>query len=73
MTTGKVLLIEKRSSDFIEDLHDGSILDSIFGIEGEQIKTTYATIMGVSLFLLVLSGVWLWLGPKIIRRARRSG
>ena len=68
-----MLLIEKRSSDFIEDLDDGSILDSIFGMEGVQIKTTYGTMMGVSLFLLVLSGAWLWLGPKIIRRARRSG
>ncbi|MBC7828436.1 MAG: PepSY domain-containing protein [Chitinophagaceae bacterium] len=71
-TTGAVLLIEKRHSDLIEDIHDGSILDNIFGTDGEQIKSSYTTIMGLSLFLLVASGFWLWYGPGIIRRRKRS-
>ena len=33
-TTGKLLSIETRKSDFIEKLHDGSILDKIFGTGG---------------------------------------
>jgi uncharacterized iron-regulated membrane protein len=70
-TNGKLLLIEKRKSDFIEDLHDGSILDSLFGTSGEQIKIVYTTIMGLSLLLLVVSGFWLWYGPKRIRYKRR--
>ncbi|HEX7844158.1 MAG TPA: PepSY-associated TM helix domain-containing protein [Chitinophagaceae bacterium] len=71
-TTGKLLLIEKRKSDFIEDLHDGSVLDNLFGTNDEQVKVGYTLIMGISLFMLVLSGLWLWFGPKLLRRSRRQ-
>ncbi len=71
-TTGKLLLVEKRKSDFIEDLHDGSFLDNLFGTNDEQIKTGYTLVMGTSLFMLILSGIWLWYGPKLIRRARKQ-
>ena len=70
-TNGKLLLVEKRHSDFIEDLHDGSILDNLFGTSGEEIKIVYTTILGLSLMLLVLSGFWLWYGPKKIRYRKR--
>ncbi len=70
-TTGKILLIERRTSDLIEDIHDGSILDNWIGTGNEQIKVIYTTIMGLSLLLLVVSGFWLWYGPKKIRRQRR--
>ncbi len=71
-TTGKLLSIETRKSDFIEKLHDGSILDKIFGTGGDQVKVSYTVIMGSSLFLLILSGLWLWYGPKRLRKARKS-
>jgi uncharacterized iron-regulated membrane protein len=70
-TSGKLLLVEKRHSDFIEDLHDGSIIDNLFGTSGEEIKVVYTTILGLSLLLLVLSGFWLWYGPKKIRYRKR--
>jgi hypothetical protein len=70
-STGALLLIEKRSSDFIEDLHDGSILDSIFNTGNESLKLGYSTIMGLSLLMLTITGVWLWWGPKVLRKARR--
>jgi uncharacterized iron-regulated membrane protein len=70
--TGKLLLIEKRSSDFIEDLHDGSILDSIFGTGKEEIKLVYTSIMGISLLMLILTGFWLWYGPKRLRKAKKN-
>ena len=70
-TTGKILLLERRTSDLIEDIHDGSILDNWIGTDGEQVKVVYTTIMGLSLLLLVVSGFWLWYGPKKIRRSRR--
>jgi uncharacterized iron-regulated membrane protein len=72
MTTGKLLLIEKRKSDFIEDLHDGSILDDLFGTGDEQVKVSYTVIMGTSLLLLILSGLWLWYGPKKLRKSRKQ-
>jgi uncharacterized iron-regulated membrane protein len=70
-TSGELLLIEKRHSDLIEDLHDGSILDSLFGTDGEQIKVVYSTVLGLSLLVLVISGFWLWYGPKRIRYEKR--
>jgi len=70
-STGGLLSVETRSSDFIENLHDGSILDDVLGTSDEQIKVSYTIIMGLSLFLLILSGWWLWYGPKRIRKAKR--
>lgn len=71
-TTGALLSVESRSSDFIENLHDGSIIDNVFGTGGEQVKVSYTVIMGLSLLLLVISGMWLWYGPKRIRKMKRG-
>ena len=67
---GKVLAITKRRSDFFENVHDGSILDILFGTKGEIIKLIYTTIMGASLIVFVTTGLWLWAGPKILKRSR---
>lgn len=69
--SGKVLLIEKRKSDLIENIHDGSILDKLFGTEKDQIKLGYTITMGFSLFMLVISGFWLWYGPKKLRKDKK--
>lgn len=71
-TTGGVLHIERRRSDIIESIHDGSIVDYLLGTDGEQFKLAYTTVMGGSLFLLTLTGFWLWYGPKRARR-RKTG
>ena len=67
---GKVLAITKRRSDFFENVHDGSILDILFGTKGEIIKLIYTSIMGTSLIVFVITGLWLWAGPKILKRSR---
>lgn len=69
--TGALLHIERRRSDFIENVHDGSILDAVFGTSDGQIKLAYTTLMGVALFTFTLTGFWLWLGPKRLRQRRR--
>lgn len=70
-TSGKLLLIEKRTSDLIEDIHDGTILDKLFGTD-ERSMLGYTTIMGISLFMLVVSGFWLWYGPKRLRKRKKT-
>ncbi len=66
--TGKLLSIERRRSDFIENIHDGSILDYLFNTKGGQLKVVYTSVMGLSLLTFVFTGFWLWLGPKRLRR-----
>lgn len=70
--TGKILQIETRRSDFIENIHDGSILDYLFKTENEQLKLIYTIIMSMSLLFLTFSGFWLWYGPVILRKLRKS-
>jgi uncharacterized iron-regulated membrane protein len=65
--TGKLLHIEQRRSDYIEKIHDGSILDHYFNTDG-IIKLVYTTIMGIALLIFTITGFWLWYGPKLLRK-----
>ena len=66
--TGKLLHVERRRSDFIEGVHDGSALDVYFNTSGNPVKLIYTTVMGLALLLFTITGFWLWLGPKRMRR-----
>ena len=67
-TTGRVLSIGQRHSDWIERLHDGSVVDDWLGIPHGIFKVTYNTVMGAALVLFTVTGFWLWYGPKRMRR-----
>ena len=69
-TTGEVLSVDRRISDLIEEIHDGSIVDQWLNIKNGAFKVFYNTLMGISLFLFVVTGVWLWVGPKVMKRAK---
>ncbi len=69
--TGKLLHIERRRADFVENIHDGSILDYYFKTDG-QFKLIYTTIMSLALLIFTVTGFWLWYGPKRMRRQSRS-
>ena len=69
--TGEVLHLERRRADFVENVHDGSILDYLAGTSGEKIKLAYTSVMGVALLTFTTTGFWLWYGPKRFR-AKRS-
>ncbi|HQW83498.1 MAG TPA: PepSY domain-containing protein [Ferruginibacter sp.] len=71
-TTGNVLQINRRRSDIIENIHDGSILDVLFNTKNDQFKLSYTTIMGVSLLMLTITGFWLWYGPKRLRKQKQQ-
>lgn len=68
--TGKVLAINTRTSDIIEQIHDGSILDFAFKTSNGEIKLGYTTITGVSLLLLTVTGFFLWVNPIRIRKQK---
>lgn len=56
----RVLSVAKRNSDWIEQLHDGSIISDSF-------KLFSMNILGIGLSILIMSGLWLYFGPKRIR------
>lgn len=63
-STLEVLSVAKRHSDWIERLHDGSIISDLF-------KLISMNFLGIGLLILVGSGLWLWFGPKKIRKLKR--
>jgi hypothetical protein len=67
--SGKVLSIETRHSDWIEKVHDGSIVD--FYLEGDEAaKLTYSTLTALGLILMSVSGFYLWYFPKVVRKLK---
>ena len=63
-TSGEVKSIAKRYSDWIESLHDGSIISDLF-------KLISMNILGIGVLFLIGSGIWLWYGPKVVREMKR--
>ena len=69
-STGNLLLLERRFSDLLEEIHDGSALDTFFNTSGNPIKLVYTTTMSIALLLFTITGFWLWLGPKRMRKRK---
>ena len=63
-TSGEVLSVARRHSDWIEALHDGSIVTDWF-------KLGMMNILGLGLVIMIVTGLWLWYGPKVVRRVKR--
>ncbi len=68
--TARVLAINLRKSDIIEQIHDGSFFDTAFNSSGGWFKITYTSILGLGLLILCISGFWLWYNPKRIRKMK---
>lgn len=62
-TNLEVLSVAKRHSDWIEHIHDGSIIS-------EGFKLISMNILGLGLVFLIVTGLWLWYGPKRIRNLK---
>lgn len=70
--TADIISADTRTSDIIEKIHDGSILDYWIGQDGEHVKLAYTSILSLGLILLSISGFWLWYNPIRIRKQKRS-
>jgi len=71
LATGRILNRETRRSDFIEHIHDGSLVDDLMGWKNGWFKLFYTTVLGMALLLFTITGFWLWFGPKIMRRQKK--
>lgn len=63
--TGAVLSEDVRWSDWIERLHDGSML-------GDWVHEWVMPVVSAGLAFLVASGMWLWIEPMVRRRRTRN-
>jgi len=63
--SGAVKSIARRHADWIESLHDGSIISDIF-------KLISMNILGIGLVFMIVTGLWLWYGPKQYRKLKRN-
>ncbi len=65
LASGKVLSVAQRHADWIEHIHDGSIISDAF-------KLGYTNYIGLGLLMLSITGFWLWYGPRAIRKAKKQ-
>ncbi|AHM63342.1 PepSY-associated TM helix domain protein [Flammeovirgaceae bacterium 311] len=70
--TGAVLSVSHRTSDLIEMIHDGSIVEYLAGTGTDAVKLLYTSLVSIGLILLSVSGFWLWFNPKRIRKLKTS-
>lgn len=59
--TGEVISVSQRNADWIEQLHDGSIISDSY-------KLISLNVLGLGLIFLALSGIWLWIGPIVVKK-----
>lgn len=67
-SSGAVLSIGKRHSDWVESLHDGSFLDKLFNTPNNILKLLYSNVMGIGLLVFTITGFWMWYAPKRMRK-----
>jgi uncharacterized iron-regulated membrane protein len=63
--SGDVLSVERRMSDLLESIHDGSFF-------GDWVHRWIMPIAACALMFLTFSGLWLWLEPTIRKRRRKQ-
>ena len=71
-TTGTILSVEVKTSDIIEKIHDGSIIDYYTRINQDPFKLVYTSLASTGLILLSISGFWMWYNPKRIKRLKQK-
>jgi len=67
-STAEVLSVGRRHSEWIENIHDGSILDDLFSTSNDLFKLLFSNIAGIGLLLFTITGFWMWYGPKRMRK-----
>lgn len=64
--SGKVLNVGQRNADWIERIHDGSIISDYF-------KLISMNLLSIGLVIMIGTGTWLFFGPRRYRAMRKRG
>ena len=70
--TGAIISEKIRTADFIEAIHDGSIIDFYLSRNSSTTKLIYSTFTSLTLLFLSISGFWLWINPKRIKKLKTN-
>lgn len=70
--SGEILSVKTRTSDIIEQIHDGSIVDFLFKTNNEEVKKIYVTVTSLGLMVLSVTGFYLWLNPRRIKNRKKK-
>ncbi len=62
--TGAILSTDTRTSDWLEQIHDGSWV-------GKPFHDYVMPLVAICVMFLVFSGLWLWITPMVRRRRRK--
>ena len=68
--TGEIVSSKQRTADIIEMIHDGSIIDYLFKSKSENTKLFYSTLSSIGLIFLSVSGFFMWIKPKQIKKIK---
>ncbi len=63
--SGAILSTKRRYSDLIEQIHDGSIISDGF-------KLLSMNMLSIGILFSIFSGLWLWYGPRKIRKLKNK-
>jgi hypothetical protein len=69
--TGRLLHVERRRADIIEKIHDGSIIDYFLQTNG-VFKLIFSTLSGISLLIFIITGFWLFHGPRRLKKLKQQ-
>jgi hypothetical protein len=66
INSGKVIHVGRRGDVFLEKLHSGEAF-------GGTRYVILSDIAAIALMITLITGYWLWLAPKLQRKAREPG
>ena len=70
--TGEVLSSATRYDDVVEKIHDGSVFDFLFETKRPAFTWVYSGFTGISLLVLAVTGIFLWVNPRVIRNWKKK-
>lgn len=66
--TGEILHTGFRAADLIEQIHDGSIIDKLLKLKNGTGKLIYSSAVAVFSLFFSITGFWLWMERKKIKK-----
>ncbi|HTI93306.1 MAG TPA: PepSY-associated TM helix domain-containing protein [Puia sp.] len=70
--SGRTIRIEHKNGGWIQDLHDGAIVDGWLTNKWGISKKLYSSVIALALLALTISGIYLWYKPLLLKKRAAS-